>query len=90
MRVSLCALLAAATAVSTASDAPVVANNPVGASYIATLPTKEGKPHGSVTAVSGTDGKGVNFAVAISGLPKEGGPFSKSDKSLRRQLTGTD
>lgn len=57
-------------------DAPVVTNNPVGASYYATLPNKESESvRGTVYAVSSPTGKGVDFDITLSGLPAEGGPF---------------
>jgi hypothetical protein len=79
MHSSILSLFAAASlALAQTQSAPVVANNPGGASFVAKLPTKEGSAlQGSVSAVSGNDGKGVLLSVAISGLPKEGGPFSK-------------
>lgn len=55
--------------------------------YKATLPdtafTKSAYPNGgnvkgSVYALSSPDGTGVIFKVKFSGLPSEGGPFSKS------------
>ncbi|KAF2199010.1 Cu,Zn superoxide dismutase-like protein [Delitschia confertaspora ATCC 74209] len=56
--------------------APEVNTNPVGASFVATLPAKQGSAlRGSVTAVSGANGKGVDFQVSLSGLPLSGGPF---------------
>lgn len=64
-------------------DAVAVEDNPVGKSYVAKLPETpfspidvEGNVKGSVTATSGADGKGVDFKVQLSNLPKEGGPFS--------------
>jgi len=60
-------------------DALAVENNPAGASYIASLPEKAGTSlRGYVLATSGANGKGVNFAVNLVGLPSEGGPFRKS------------
>ncbi|OCL12959.1 Cu,Zn superoxide dismutase-like protein, partial [Glonium stellatum] len=57
-------------------DAPVVTNNPIGASYYATLPNKATESvRGTVYAVSSPTGKGVDFDVTLSGLPAEGGPF---------------
>jgi hypothetical protein len=79
MRPSTAVLLAAATVATAQTDAPVVSTNPVGAIYVATLPNQEKYTvRGSITGTSANDGKGVNFQVAISGLPNEGGPFSKS------------
>lgn len=80
MRTTLPALLAlAATATaqsSTITPAPIVTGNPVGASYLATLPIKEGSPlRGSVQGSTGPDGVGVKFVVNFSGLPSSGGPF---------------
>lgn len=80
MRTSVLSLLAAASAVSAQSStvvpAPKVTGNPAGASYIATLPIKEGNPlRGSILASTAPDGVGVKFSVSFSGLPATGGPF---------------
>jgi hypothetical protein len=79
MRTSVLSLLAAASVVSAQSStvpAPKVTGNPVGATYVATLPIKEGSPlRGAIVAESGPDGAGVKFKVAFSGLPATGGPF---------------
>lgn len=77
MLVSVLSLLAAASAVSAqSSTAPVVANNPIGAKYVATLPQKAGSPlAGSIEGATAADGKGVKFTVHFSGLPATGGPF---------------
>jgi hypothetical protein len=79
MRTSVVTLLAAASAVSAQSSivpAPKVTGSPIGASYVATLPAKEGSPlRGAITAVSSPDGVGVLFSVSFSGLPATGGPF---------------
>jgi hypothetical protein len=79
MRASVLTLIAAASAVSAQSStvpAPQITDSPAGASYVATLPIKEGNPiRGSVAAVSAPDGKGVKFSVSFSGLPATGGPF---------------
>jgi len=78
MLYTLFSIAAAASVVtaqtSTIVPAPVVSNSPLGTSYVATLPEK-GTVRGSIAGTSATDGKGVNFAVSISGLPAEGGPF---------------
>jgi len=64
-------------------DAPVVTNNPIGASYYATLPNKESESvRGTVYAVSSPTGKGVDFDITLSGLPAEGGPFCTSNPIL--------
>ncbi|KAF2034927.1 Cu,Zn superoxide dismutase-like protein, partial [Setomelanomma holmii] len=61
---------------STVIPAPKVTGNPAGASYVATLPIKEGSPiRGSISAVTAPDGVGVKFSVSFSGLPATGGPF---------------
>ncbi|SPN96994.1 related to cytosolic Cu/Zn superoxide dismutase [Cephalotrichum gorgonifer] len=65
-------------------DATPVNNNPVGVSYVATLPDTpffagvdiEGNVKGSISATSGADGKGVDFKVKFSNLPSGGGPFT--------------
>ncbi|KAF2748127.1 Cu,Zn superoxide dismutase-like protein [Sporormia fimetaria CBS 119925] len=80
MRFTICAVIAAASAVSaqtatsTVTPAPEVTNNVEGVSYVAELPEK-GTVRGSVVGTSASDGKGVQFKVSISGLPAEGGPF---------------
>jgi len=64
-------------------DAPVVTNNPIGASYYATLPNKESESvRGTVYVVSSPTGKGVDFDITLSGLPAEGGPFCTSNPIL--------
>lgn len=71
---STLALVSAQT--SKLGDAPVVTNNPIGASYYATLPDKESESvRGTVYAVSSPTGKGVDFDITLSGLPAEGSPF---------------
>ena len=60
------------------------------ARYTATLPTEpfftEGDLHGnlvgSVVAVTGPDGKGVQYIVNFRNFPSEGGPFSMSHRYL--------
>ena len=59
-------------------NATIVSTNPKGVTYKATLPSIAGKPSGSITGVS-SNGTGVAFSVAFSGLPTSGGPFRKSD-----------
>jgi hypothetical protein len=80
MRTSIISLLAAASLASaqssTVTPAPKISDSPAGASYVATLPIKEGSPiRGSIAAVSAPDGVGVKFSVSFSGLPATGGPF---------------
>lgn len=77
MRTSIITLLAAASAVSAQTQpAPKTTGNPAGASYLATLPIKEGSSlRGSIAAESGPDGTGVRFKVSFSGVPTAGGPF---------------
>jgi hypothetical protein len=76
---SIISVLAVATAATAQTQpAPVVANNPVGAQYLAVLPDKASTTlRGSVQIQSSADGKGVDVSVSVSGLPAEGGPFSK-------------
>jgi len=66
--------------------------------YKATLPetafTKSAYPNGGnikgdVYALSSPDGTGVIFKVKLSGLPSDGGPFSKSD-TLSRSSNSAD
>ncbi|KAI1369579.1 superoxide dismutase [Xylaria arbuscula] len=63
-------------------DAVAVTNNPVGKQAIARLPKEpfftsiDGNVKGSVKATTGAKGKGVDFEVTFSNLPKEGGPFT--------------
>lgn len=79
MRTAVFTLLAAASVVSAQSSivpAPMVSGSPAGASYVATLPVKEGSPlRGAITGVSAPNGVGVLFSVSFSGLPATGGPF---------------
>jgi hypothetical protein len=67
-------------------DAPEVTNNPAGVVYTAVLPDEAfntatfpdgGNIKGSVSAVAGDEGRGVQFTVKFSNLPKTGGPFGK-------------
>ena len=64
-------------------DAPVTTGNPVGKIAVATLPEQafwkgslDGNVKGSVTAKAGPGGRGVDYSVSFSNLPKEGGTFS--------------
>ncbi|TDZ14998.1 Cell surface Cu-only superoxide dismutase [Colletotrichum sidae] len=59
-----------------------VASNPAGYVYEAVFPdtpffkgSLDGNVKGSIVAMSAPDGKGVEFKVKFSNLPKEGGPF---------------
>jgi len=57
-------------------NASVVTDNPLGVTYTATLPNKNTTTvRGSVKAVANSNGTGVAFTVAFSGLPSSGGPF---------------
>ncbi|KAJ0168485.1 Cell surface Cu-only superoxide dismutase [Colletotrichum tanaceti] len=79
------AVLGRAVAQSTGElgDASVVIN-PTGIVYEAVLPEKpffkagslDGNVKGSIVAITAPDGKGVEFKVKFSNLPKEGGPFA--------------
>lgn len=79
MLTSVLSIVAAVSVVSAQSStvpAPKVTGNPVGASFVATLPPKAGSAlAGSILAVSGPNGEGVKFSVSFSGLPASGGPF---------------
>ncbi|ENI08578.1 hypothetical protein COCC4DRAFT_57317 [Bipolaris maydis ATCC 48331] len=77
MLVSVISILAAASAVTAQStNAPVVTDNPIGATYVATLPQKAGSSlSGTIEGTTGADGKGVKFSVHFAGLPATGGPF---------------
>lgn len=69
----LAVLSAIALASAQIKDAPVVTNNPAGASYEAVI--KAGNITGSVNATSDA-GKAVSFTLEVSGLPAGAGPFS--------------
>lgn len=75
-------LVAGFAALTQATDAPIVNNNP-NTIYNAVLPQEafyhgklNGNIRGSVRASRGPDGKGVKYKVHFENLPKEGGPFS--------------
>ncbi|OAQ65325.1 Cu/Zn superoxide dismutase-related protein [Pochonia chlamydosporia 170] len=74
-------LVAGFAALTQATDAPIVNNNP-NTIYNAVLPQEafyhgklNGNIRGSVRASRGPDGKGVKYKVHFENLPKEGGPF---------------
>ena len=80
MRVQLLPVIAAASAVSAQSStvvpAPIVSSNPAGAVYVAKLPEQAQRTvRGSILATTNENGPGVKFAISISGLAAEGGPF---------------
>ncbi|KAJ4397134.1 hypothetical protein N0V93_001358 [Gnomoniopsis smithogilvyi] len=65
-------------------NASIISDNPIGASFIATLPDTAfdkaaypdgGNVKGSIQAVSMPNGEGVMFHVNFSNLPSSGGPF---------------
>ncbi|KAF2088705.1 Cu,Zn superoxide dismutase-like protein, partial [Saccharata proteae CBS 121410] len=57
-------------------DAQVFSDNPAGVAYQAVFPSSDkNSVRGSVVASSVGNGQGVQFQIAISGLPTEGGPF---------------
>ena len=63
-------------------DATVQKNNPAGVAYIASLnPTGNSNISGTVLALTSSDNVGVNFQIALTGLPAEGGPFRMSKSS---------
>ncbi|KAF1953333.1 Cu,Zn superoxide dismutase-like protein [Byssothecium circinans] len=74
---TILSVLAAATAASAqTTSAPIIAENPAGAIFVAELPDKKTTTvRGSIQIGSAVDGKGVEVSLSINGLPKEGGPF---------------
>ncbi|KAI4729370.1 hypothetical protein E4T49_02850 [Aureobasidium sp. EXF-10728] len=83
---TVAAIAVLATAVTAQSDttpvtgklgnATVQKNNPAGVAYIATLsPNSKSNISGNVLALTSSDMVGVNFQIALTGLPSEGGPF---------------
>ena len=70
--------------------ADVVTGNPTGVTYVATLPATpffksgslNGNVQGSISAKAGPGGQGVQYDVTFSNIPKEGGPFRKSQLSM--------
>lgn len=57
-------------------NATIQSNNPAGVAYIATLtPNSKSNIAGNVLALTSSDNTGVNFQIALTGLPSEGGPF---------------
>lgn len=80
---SLAALSAVFVGQVIGQNAEAVNDNPVGVSYKATFPKEpffkdaalDGNVEGYVSATAAKDGKGVQFSVKLSNLPKEGGPF---------------
>ncbi|KEQ72128.1 Cu,Zn superoxide dismutase-like protein, partial [Aureobasidium namibiae CBS 147.97] len=83
---TVAAIAVLATAVTAQSDttpvtgklgnATVQSNNPAGVAYIATLSaTSKSNISGNVLALTSSDNTGVNFQIALTGLPSEGGPF---------------
>jgi hypothetical protein len=75
-------------------NATVVQDNPVGATYIAVLPTKEffnpedprGNIKGSVSGTANPNGVGVSFHVTFSNLPTSGGPFRMFHFEMKHML----
>jgi hypothetical protein len=60
------------------SEASAVDNNPIGTQYFAMLPNRtDTTVRGAVAVNTNSNGTGANVQVSISGLPAEGGPFSK-------------
>ncbi|KAH0559735.1 hypothetical protein GP486_003750 [Trichoglossum hirsutum] len=68
----LSALSVIAVASAQSNSAPVTTGNPVGVTYVATLP-ESGQLQGSLSGTS--NGTGVSFTFSIRGLPTSGGPF---------------
>jgi hypothetical protein len=81
MKLNLATLAVAfgAFSIAFAADAPVVANNPVSAQYLAKMPAGGDQGVDAQFAVmSGPGGEGVLFTININGKVFEGGPFRKS------------
>ena len=78
--VAASAAFASAQVTGELGDAEVIRNNPIGATWVATLPDREDTSlRGTVRASSAEDGVGVNFDLDITGLPVEssgGEPFT--------------
>jgi hypothetical protein len=83
---TVAAIAVLATAVTAQSDttpvtgklgnATVQSSNPAGVAYIASFSsTTKSNISGNVLALTSSDMVGVNFQVALTGLPSEGGPF---------------
>jgi hypothetical protein len=68
--VSLFASLA--TGALAATDAPVISDNPAGASYMAEF---SGEVNGEIVFTTHPGGKGVDVAVSLNGFANEPGPF---------------
>lgn len=67
---------------SAAPDAPAAQGNPIGVTYIATLPKVKSTPiRGSIQGAS-TNGTGVKFEVQLSGFPASGAPYGSIDRPL--------
>lgn len=61
-----------------ATDAPQVANNPIGAQYLAEFPaTGNQGVIASFAVASLPDGSAVSFTINVNGDPFDGGPFRK-------------
>ena len=84
---TVAAIAVLATAVTAQSDttpvtgklgnATVQSKNPAGVAYIASLSaTAKSNISGNILALTSSDMVGVNFQIALTGLPSEGGPFS--------------
>ena len=85
--------VAALAVAQSSTEAPVVNGNPAGATFAATLQSKEAGNNGlrgTVTGVSGTNGTGVLWAISLSGLPTTGGPFSKLESMAIDSFAGAD
>jgi hypothetical protein len=83
---TVAAIAVLATAVTAQSDttpvtgklgnATIQSSNPAGVAYIASFSsTTKSNISGNVLALTSSDMVGVNFQIALTGLPAEGGPF---------------
>jgi len=71
--VSSLAAVAALASVTTAGDAPVVNNNPIAATYSATIPEDTaGELSGAIKIAASPSGQGVAVQFAMYNLPNSG------------------
>ncbi|MCJ1334228.1 hypothetical protein MMC10_010935 [Thelotrema lepadinum] len=57
-------------------DAPLSQNNPLGATYMATLPNSSFTTiRGTISGSTNTNGTGVDFTVSFDSIPATGGPY---------------
>ncbi|KAF2222917.1 superoxide dismutase [Elsinoe ampelina] len=70
-------LTALATAQGASTDAPIVRNNPLGATYQAVVTaTNKSTINGNIVVSTNPTHEGANVQVNLEGLPSTGGPFT--------------